>query len=519
MADLHHSSSAKHHATVNEAPIALLGALGPHTAAVAVEVARHEHRHADVKLPNNRSSRANSSTTEQTGAGTIADSVTISIQPSTLAIAAELSDKKSAAGVQFDLAAVLKARRPDADLKKIRNADVREYYQNQNELIDFYAEAERARAEAAQHAEDALKRVAKSRLEASDRPEGLTISSASASEPEAASEPRSPTASEAKAAKALRVGKLVDLAINLSFAANVALLAIKVYAATASGSLAVIASTVDSVMDLVSGFVVWLSSYLAQKRNPYMFPVGKSRYEPISIIVFAALMGAASLQLISQGVDQLTKGFASADAGRAETDYRTYIVLATIIGVKGTLFVFCSAIKKYSTSVAALALDHFADVITNGAPLIAVLLAHYYSDYWWLDPVAAILMSVYMVWMWADAAKAQIMLITGQAATPREISEITFLALTHSPAIKYVDTVLAYQLGNKLQVELDIVLPRNMPLDESHDIGESLQKKVEWTLDNVERCFVHADYEWMDHKKDDEHYNPYDQPAYAPPED
>jgi hypothetical protein len=38
-------------------------------------------------------------------------------------------------------------------------------------------------------------------------------------------------------------------------------------------------------------------------------------------------------------------------------------------------------------------------------------------------------------------------------------------------------------------------------------------------LENVERAFVHLDYEWEGHKKDDEHFNPYDQPAYAPPED
>lgn len=48
--------------------------------------------------------------------------------------------------------------------------------------------------------------------------------------------------------------------------------------------------------------------------------------------------------------------------------------------------------------------------------------------------------------MWADAAKTQIALITGQVATSREIGEITFLALTHSPAILAVDTVLACEL-------------------------------------------------------------------------
>ena len=43
-----------------------------------------------------------------------------------------------------------------------------------------------------------------------------------------------------------------------------------------------------------------------------------------------------------------------------------------------------------------------------------------------------------------------------------------------------------------------------MPLSEAHDIGESLQKNIE-ELDEVERCWVHLDYE-VDHQpehKDD----------------
>lgn len=53
-------------------------------------------------------------------------------------------------------------------------------------------------------------------------------------------------------------------------------------------------------------------------------------------------------------------------------------------------------------------------------------------------------------------------------------------------------------------VEIDIVLDKDMPLSEAHDIGESLQKNIE-ELDEVERCWVHLDYE-VDHQpehKDD----------------
>ena len=44
----------------------------------------------------------------------------------------------------------------------------------------------------------------------------------------------------------------------------------------------------------------------------------------------------------------------------------------------------------------------------------------------------------------------------------------------------------AYHFGSRLLVEVDVVLPPETPLRESHDIGESLQIAIE-KLHNVER--------------------------------
>jgi divalent metal cation (Fe/Co/Zn/Cd) transporter len=63
-----------------------------------------------------------------------------------------------------------------------------------------------------------------------------------------------------------------------------------------------------------------------------------------------------------------------------------------------------------------------------------------------------------------------------------------------SPDIIQIDTVRAFRLAEGFIVEVDIVLPREMPLQQAHDIGESLQFRIE-ELDSVERAFVHLDYE------------------------
>ena len=66
--------------------------------------------------------------------------------------------------------------------------------------------------------------------------------------------------------------------------------------------------------------------------------------------------------------------------------------------------------------------------------------------------------------------------------------------MTHSPQVLQLDTVRAWHSGPRLIVEVDIVMDRNETLQSTHDVAEDLQMKLE-SLPDVERCYVHVDYE------------------------
>lgn len=91
-----------------------------------------------------------------------------------------------------------------------------------------------------------------------------------------------------------------------------------------------------------------------------------------------------------------------------------------------------------------------------------------------------------------------IQLLVGKTANSDFLSHLTYIALTHDPRILLVDTCRAYHSGSNFFVEIDIVLDPEMKLREAHDVGESLQFKIE-ELANVDRAFVHVDYE-VEHK-------------------
>ena len=77
------------------------------------------------------------------------------------------------------------------------------------------------------------------------------------------------------------MAKKENFAILISNYANMFLFAMKVFVSVKSGSLAIIASTLDSLLDLLSGFILWFTAHTIKRPNPYVYPIGKNRMQPV----------------------------------------------------------------------------------------------------------------------------------------------------------------------------------------------------------------------------------------------
>lgn len=78
-----------------------------------------------------------------------------------------------------------------------------------------------------------------------------------------------------------QLAKSERLAVHVSNMCNLVLFAAKVFASIESRSLAVIASTLDSLLDLLSGFILWFTAHAMKKPNRYHYPIGKMRMQPV----------------------------------------------------------------------------------------------------------------------------------------------------------------------------------------------------------------------------------------------
>lgn len=284
-----------------------------------------------------------------------------------------------------------------------------------------------------------------------------------------------------------------EFAMRISNYANIALLILKIYATVRSGSIAIAASTLDSLLDLMAGGILWFTHLTMKNVNIYKYPIGKLRMQPVGIIVFAAVMATLGFQILVQAVEQLIENDPKPKMSSTQLIWLYTIMLSATV-VKLALWLYCRT--SGNDIVRAYAKDHYFDVVTNVVGLAAAVLGDKF--YWWLDPVGAVLLAIYTISNWSGTVWENAVTLVGQSAPPEMLQKLTYLVIRHDPQIKRVDTVRAYTFGVLYFVEVDIELPEELPLKEAHAIGESLQIKLE-QLPEVERAFVHLDFE-CDHK-------------------
>ncbi|KAL4611874.1 hypothetical protein ACB092_08G157500 [Castanea dentata] len=275
-----------------------------------------------------------------------------------------------------------------------------------------------------------------------------------------------------------------ERAMKISNYAKIILLAFKVYATIKSGSLAIAASTLDSLLDLMADGILWFTHLAMKNKNIYRYPIGNLRVQTVGIYILAVVMATLGFQVFLQSAEELIKGEPSEKLSKSKLIWICTITISSTV-VKLALWIYCKSLKNDIVRANAEG--------TNVVALAAALLADKF--FWWIDPTGAIILAVYTILNWSKTV-FEVSLV-GQSAPPEVLQKLTYLVMRH-PQVKRIDAVRAYTFGVLYFVEVDIELPEELPLKEAHTIGETLQEKLE-KLPEVERAFVHLDYE-CDHK-------------------
>ncbi|RSL85715.1 hypothetical protein CEP51_003173 [Fusarium floridanum] len=281
---------------------------------------------------------------------------------------------------------------------------------------------------------------------------------------------------------------IVTLAIWVNFIANGILLAGKLAVIVSVPSMSVLASLVDAVLDFLSTVIVWITTRLisASHQDQYSYPVGRRKLEPLGVLVFSIIMITCFFQVGLECIQRLM------DPAHhiLELGIPAIAIMVSTIVIKGACWVWCRVVKN--SSVRALAEDAKTDVIFNTGSILFPIIG-FYGRIWWLDAVGGLLLSMVVIFNWSETSAHHVRNLSGFSAQPDERNLLLYLTMRFATAIRQIQNLRAYHAGDKLFVEVDIVLSAATPLKDSHDLSEVLTYFLE-SVPIVDRAFVHVDY-------------------------
>ncbi|KAI1414817.1 hypothetical protein F5Y13DRAFT_158367 [Hypoxylon sp. FL1857] len=280
--------------------------------------------------------------------------------------------------------------------------------------------------------------------------------------------------------------QVVTTAIYVNFAANVILLAGKIAVVVSVSSMSVLASLVDAVLDFLSTVIVWTTTWLISRQDQYRYPVGRRKLEPIGVLVFSVIMITSFVQVALESLSRL----ASPEHELVEVGIPALSIMFGTVLIKGLCWVWCRLVKN--SSVQALADDAMTDVIFNMGSIFFPIVG-FYAKIWWLDALGGLILSLVVIFNWSQTSLQHIKNLTGFSATADQRNILLYLAMRFAKTIKQIQGLQAYHAGDKLNVEVDIILDASTTLRDSHDLCESLGYVLE-SVPIVDRAFVHADY-------------------------
>lgn len=396
-----------------------------------------------------------------------------------------------------------KSFKDDDDLKKIKNKKLRNFYSNQNELIEKFQEVDKLLDSGIQV--NMIRHY-------SDRNDQRELGGANSVCPDddgvnygAAEQDQGRRSLHRKDSAVpgnvdLETGallgynkadeiKLINFAILVNFAANIFLLFGKVVVAVLTSSISIVASVIDSALDFLSTLIIYFSNKLANTKNPKRFPIGRARLEPIGVLVFSIIIIISFLQV---GIESIQRLIYSNNDEIVAIGFTSIFIMVITILVKLVCYIWCKSIK--SSSIAALAQDALVDVVFNTFSIIMPVLGHHFQLYWF-DPLGALLLSVYIVVQWSYTCFEHIIHLTGKSADKDDERVILYLCSRFAEKIQKIKAISCYHVGDSLNVEVDLILDSKLSLRDSHDLAEALQYTLEaLPVVNIERAFVHIDY-------------------------
>lgn len=261
-----------------------------------------------------------------------------------------------------------------------------------------------------------------------------------------------------------------------------------------ASSSSLVSDAVHSASDVFSTVIVMIGAKLSCKAPDKEHPFGHERMESIASIILAMLLAGTAFLLGYNGVLSIIE-FAKGNV--PESNGTIWLALGCAVGsiiVKFLMYVYTikNAKKINSTALKADAFHHLSDSLSSIGSVLGVIGMLIGGAWAILDPIACLIISIFIVKVAFDIGKDAIGQVVDKSA-PEEFNNGIRKIVKKHEEVRRVNGLKTRQFGNKIYVELEVAVDGKISVEEGHNIAEKIHDEIEEKYPDVKHCMVHVD--------------------------
>lgn len=266
--------------------------------------------------------------------------------------------------------------------------------------------------------------------------------------------------------------RLMRRATYASVGVALLLVTAKLAAWLVTGSMALLASLIDSLLDGLASVVNLLAVRHALTPADREHRFGHGKAEALAGLGQAALIVGSALFLIVESIDRLM-------SPQPVTESAAGIAVMTLsIAATGALVLYQRHVVRRTGSLAISAdrLHYIGDLLTNLTVIVALLLASR-SDLSWVDPVCALFVAAVVLKSAYDIVRGALDHLMDRELADEDRERIKAAVRRH-PRAQAMHDLRTRQAGNQTFIQFHLELDPDMPLREAHRIADEIEAEL-----------------------------------------
>ncbi|HIP58996.1 MAG TPA: cation transporter [Campylobacterales bacterium] len=255
-------------------------------------------------------------------------------------------------------------------------------------------------------------------------------------------------------------------------ATSTLLIFIKLTIGIMSGSVAVLASAIDSVLDLIVSVFNFFAVTKSEQPADKVFNYGRGKIEALAAVIEGTVITMSGVYIFYVAI---RKAFGGEETKLLETSI-IVMLISLVITIALVLYLNYVAKKTGSMVIKSDALHYKTDIFTNGAILVSLVMIQFTS---WqiIDSIIGGLIAIYIISEAYKIIKEGVYVLLDGALEDKQVEHIEHIINSEEGLTSY-HFLKTRTSGHNNFVDVHLVFTSDILLLEAHRISDHIEERI-----------------------------------------